>query len=220
MQVLWDVTLDIKAGETVVLLGSNGAGKTTLIKVLMGLHKSIGGIVTLENVHIENLLTHERARRGLIYMSDLACIPDLTVEDNLLLSLRKLPKRQRRIQLDRLYGDFKELFGRRTALANMLSGGQRKLLGAARAIAANPKVLLMDEPSAGLSPAAVERLIQILMDHRVSGNSKYALLLAEQNVAFLKLADRVSVLEGGRNIFNGIVSDLRKSDAMERAYFG
>jgi branched-chain amino acid transport system ATP-binding protein len=106
---------------------------------------------------------------------------------------------------------------KRGAAASSLSGGQRKMLGIAKALAADPQLLIMDEPSAGLSPLFVREVVKTLSDLRTHGLS---LLIAEQNVSFLDIADRVFVLEGGRIGFAGLVSDLRQNDALARAYFG
>jgi branched-chain amino acid transport system ATP-binding protein len=116
-----------------------------------------------------------------------------------------------------LYGAFPDLAERRRAVASSLSGGQRKMLGIAKALAAGPRVLIMDEPSAGLSPLLVQQVIEVLRRFRADGVS---LLIAEQNVAFLDLADRVFTLDGGRIGFEGTVAALHADDALRRAYFG
>ena len=128
-----------------------------------------------------------------------------------------------RTRIEELFAVFPDLAGRKRALAGALSGGQRKMLGIAKALAAGPKLLVMDEPSAGLSPLFVQQVISVLRRFRageVGGGAGLAMLIAEQNVAFLDLADRVYTLEGGRIRFEGTVAQLHADDALHRAYFG
>jgi branched-chain amino acid transport system ATP-binding protein len=119
--------------------------------------------------------------------------------------------------MEELYGDFPDLAHRRGALAGSLSGGQRKMLGIAKALASSPRLLVMDEPSAGLSPLFVGQVIDVLSRFRAAG---LAMLIAEQNIAFLDLADRVFTLDGGRIRFEGSVAELEADDSLHRTYFG
>ncbi len=167
MQVLWGVDLDVRAGETVLLLGANGAGKTTFLKSLVGLLDARHGSIRLGGEDITRMRSSDRMRRGMTYMSELA--------------------------------------------------GQRKMLGIAKALAAEPKLLVMDEPSAGLSPLFVKEVIRILSSLQGRG---LALLIAEQNIGFLEVATRVFVLEGGRIRFSGTVAEMSGNEALHRAYFG
>src|SRR5262249_26768786 len=122
-----------------------------------------------------------------------------------------------RPRLTRLYETFPALAGRRNDLAGSLSGGQRKMLSIAKALAGNPKLLVMDEPSSGLSPLLVKEVIAVLSQYTKQG---LPLLIAEQNINFLKLASRVYILAGGRIGFAGTVEELRANDALHREYFG
>ena len=217
VQVLWGAGLDVAERETVVLLGANGAGKTTLLKVLLGLMPAWDGTVRLANEDITKLRTDHRVRRGMAYMSELGVFPGLTIEENIRIGGQFAAPGVLRTRMEELFSVFPDLAGRKRTLAGSLSGGQRKMLGIAKALAAGPRVLVMDEPSAGLSPLFVQQVIAVLGRFRGSGLS---LLIAEQNVAFLDLADRVFTLEGGRIRFQGTVEALHADDALRRAYFG
>jgi len=217
LQVLWGAGLDVTERETVVLLGANGAGKTTLLKVLLGLMQAWAGTVRLGAEDITRLRTDHRVRRGMAYMSELGVFPGLTIEENIRIGGQFAAAAALRARMQELFGVFPDLAERKHVLAGSLSGGQRKMLGIAKALAAGPRVLIMDEPSAGLAPLLVQQVIEVLGRFRSSGVS---LLIAEQNVAFLHLADRVFTLEGGRIGFQGTVEALHADDALRRAYFG
>jgi branched-chain amino acid transport system ATP-binding protein len=217
VQVLWGAGLGVAEGERVVLLGSNGAGKTTLLKVLMGLLPAWRGTVRFRGEDITALRTDRRVRRGVVYMSETAGFPGLTVDENIRIGGQFLPASALRARAEELYGVFPALAERRRALASSLSGGQRKMLGVAKALAGNPRLLVMDEPSAGLSPLYVKEVIRVLAGFR---GQALSLLIAEQNVKFLELADRVYTLDGGRIGFAGSVAAMHENDALRRAYFG
>ena len=223
VQVLWGAGLSVRPAETVVLLGANGAGKTTLLKVLVGLMPAWRGSVRLDGTDITALRTDRRVRLGMSYMSELGVFPGLTIEENLRIGGQFVDRTVLRARVDELFGVFPDLAGRKRALAGSLSGGQRKMLGIAKALASGPKLLVMDEPSAGLSPLFVQQVIAVLTKFRAGGaggETGVAMLIAEQNVAFLDLADRVYTLEGGRIRFAGTVEQLHADDALHRAYFG
>jgi len=217
MQVLWGVDLDVRAGETVLLLGANGAGKTTFLKSLVGLIAVRQGAIDLAGRDITRLNSSARMRLGMTYMSELAVFPDLSVEENIRVGAQALGHPDPGARMDELYALFPVLREKRRAPASSLSGGQRKMLGIAKALAADPKLLVMDEPSAGLSPLFVKEVLRILADLRGHG---IALLIAEQNIGFLEIATRVFVLEGGRIRFSGTVAQMSDNEALRRAYFG
>jgi branched-chain amino acid transport system ATP-binding protein len=217
MQVLWGVDLDVRAGETVLLLGANGAGKTTFLKSLVGLIEARAGSIRLGGENVTRMRSSDRMRLGMTYMSELAVFPDLTVEENIRVGAQALGHPDPSARVDELYGIFPPLHEKRGAPASSLSGGQRKMLGIAKALAAEPRLLVMDEPSAGLSPLLVKEVIRILSDLRERG---LALLVAEQNIGFLEVATRVFVLEGGRIRFSGTVAEMTDNEALRRAYFG
>src|SRR5271170_1287054 len=217
MQVLWGVDLAIHDHESVVLLGANGAGKTTLLKAIMRLVELWAGRIDFAGEDITRLRTDQRVRRGIVFMSETSGFPGLTIEENVLIGAQFLPRKRARERMNELYSVFPDLAERRRALAGSLSGGQRKMLGIAKALASDPRLLVMDEPSAGLSPLFVAQVIAVLRRFRDAGLS---LLIAEQNIAFLDLADKVFTLEGGHIRFEGTVAELNADDALHRAYFG
>ena len=216
MQVLWGVDLEVADRKTVVLLGANGAGKTTLLKTLLGLVPTWRGRVTFDRADVTTLRPDRRVRRGIAYMSEIAVFPGLSIEENIRIGAQFLSKHDTRARAEELYTVFPILRERRRALASSLSGGQRKMLGIAKALAGNPRLLIMDEPSAGLSPILVKEVVAVLRRLRDGGQS---LLIAEQNIKFLELADRVYTLEGGRIGFSGTVAAMHENDALRRAYF-
>jgi branched-chain amino acid transport system ATP-binding protein len=217
MQVLWGVDLDVRAGETVLLLGANGAGKTTFLKSLVGLIDTRHGRIDLAGKDVTRMRSSDRMRLGMTYMSELAVFPDLSIEENIRVGAQALGHADPAARVDELYRIFPVLRDKRRAPASSLSGGQRKMLGIAKALAAEPQLLVMDEPSAGLSPLFVKEVIRILSDLRGHG---LALLIAEQNIGFLEVATRVFVLEGGRIRFSGTVAEMTDNEALRRAYFG
>jgi branched-chain amino acid transport system ATP-binding protein len=217
VRVLWGVDLDVGGNETVVLLGANGAGKTTLLKTLMGLIAAWQGRIGYAGVDVTRMRTDHRVRRGIVYMSEASGFPGLTVEENIKIGAQFLARGEVRARVEELYAVFPILAERRRTLASSLSGGQRKMLGIAKALAGNPRLLVMDEPSSGLAPRFVKEVASVLDQFRGHGLS---LLIAEQNIKFLDLADRVYTLEGGRIGFYGTVAAMHENDALRRAYFG
>jgi branched-chain amino acid transport system ATP-binding protein len=217
LQVLWEVDLVIHEHESVVLLGANGAGKTTLLKAIMSVVEVWAGRIDFAGEDITRLRTDQRVRRGIVFMSETSGFPGLTIEENVLIGAQFLPKNRARQRIDELYAVFPALGERRRALAGSLSGGQRKMLGIAKALVGNPRLLIMDEPSAGLSPRYVKEVIGVLAQFR---DKQLALLIAEQNVKFLVLADRVYTLDNGQIGFAGTVAAMQENDALRRAYFG
>src|ERR1700748_638740 len=205
MQVLWGVDLDVRPGETVLLLGANGAGKTTFLKSLVGLIAARQGTIRLGGTDITHLRSSDRMRLGMTYMSELAVFPDLSIEENIRVGAQALGHADPSARTEELYGIFPVLRDKRRNPASSLSGGQRKMLRLSIALAADPRLLVMDEPSAGLSPLFVNEVIRILSDLRGRG---LALLIAEQNIGFLEVATRVFVLEGGRIRFSGTVAEM------------
>lgn len=217
VQVLWRATLAVQEHETLVLLGANGAGKTTLLKVLIGLLPAWQGEIRFAGETISHLRTDLRVRRGIAFMSEIGVFPGLTIEENVRIGGHSLRAAALKSRVAELYGIFPDLQRRRGALASSLSGGQRKMLAIAKALAGKPRLLIMDEPSAGLSPLLVQDVIDVLHKARGEGLS---LLIAEQNIKFLELADRVCTLERGMVGFTGTVAELHANDALYRAYFG
>jgi branched-chain amino acid transport system ATP-binding protein len=217
LQVLWGVDLHIAERESVVLLGANGAGKTTLLKAIMSLIDVWAGRIDFANEDVTRMRADQRVRRGMVFMSETSGFPGLTIEENILIGAQFQSKARARQRMDELYAVFPALAQRRRTPAGSLSGGQRKMLGIAKALVGDPRLLVMDEPSAGLSPLYVKEVIGVLAQFRAK---ELALLIAEQNVKFLALADRVYTLDNGRIGFSGTVAAMQANDALRRAYFG
>jgi len=217
LQVLWDISLSVQPGEAVILLGANGAGKTTLLKTLAGLMPAWQGIIRLGAEDLTHVPTNRRVRQGLGFVTETGIIMNLTVEENLRVGGFHLARHALHERMTELFDEFPDLAAKRGELAGSLSGGQRKMLAVAKALMGNPHILLMDEPSAGLSPLFVKEVIALLKAHL---SPELGLLIAEQNVKFLDLATRVLVLDGGRIRFSGTVEELEQNDAVRQAYFG
>ncbi len=217
MQVLWGVDLDVAPGETVLLLGANSAGKSTLLRSLIGLLPCWQGSIRFEGEAIEHLPSEQRIRRGIAFMSELGVFPSLSIDENIALGGYFLSDAQVRQRKERLFALFPDLASKRRDAAGTLSGGQRKMLGIAKVLVAEPKLLLMDEPSSGLAPVFVKQVIEVLKSSIGSGTS---LLIAEQNVAFLQLADRGYLIDHGKVKLSGTRAELETSDAVRETYFG
>src|SRR6201990_3676213 len=144
MQVLWGVDLDVRAGETVLLLGANGAGKTTFLKSLVGLIEARQGAIQLGGQDVTRMRSSDRMRLGMTYMSELAVFPDLSIEENIRVGAQALGHANPGARLEELYGLFPVLREKRKNPASSLSGGQRKMLGIAKALAGEPQLLVLD----------------------------------------------------------------------------
>ncbi|WP_374624359.1 ABC transporter ATP-binding protein [Pandoraea sp.] len=217
MQVLWGVDMRVEPGQTVLLLGANSAGKTTLLRTLIGLLPCTGGRITLDGERIDALRPDQRIRRGIAFMSELGVFPTLTIDENIALGGYFMSDAKIRQRKEVLFELFPALASKRRAAAASLSGGQRKMLGIAKVLIAEPRLLLMDEPSSGLAPVFVKHVIDALRTAIGDGTS---LLIAEQNIAFLDLADRGYLLDHGKVRVSGSREELEASDAVRETYFG
>lgn len=217
MQVLWGIDLDVREGETVLLLGANSAGKTTLLRTIIGLLPCQGGEISFDGAPLQGLPPDQRIRRGIAFMSELGVFPSLSIAENIRLGGYFLPSAEVKRRAERLYEMFPDLAKKRRDAAASLSGGQRKMLGIAKVLVSEPKLLLMDEPSSGLAPVFVKQVIEVLKRSITGGT---ALLIAEQNVAFLALADRGFLLDGGKVRTSGTRAELEQNPAVRAAYFG
>ena len=206
VKVLWEIDLELAAGEIMLLLGANGAGKSTILRVVAGLAPCWSGRIELDGEPIQSLAPAQRMRRSIAYMSETGVFSQLTVAENLRLGGYFLGRAQARRRAEDLYTLFPDLAERRAG--RPASGGQRKMLAMAKALVAEPRLVLMDEPSAGLAPTFVKQVIDTLRVARTGGS---ALLIAEQNDAFLELGDRGALIAGGL---------LEKNDEIKAAYFG
>jgi branched-chain amino acid transport system ATP-binding protein len=207
VQVLSNVSFEVKAGTTLALLGANGAGKSTTVDAICGFAKKRSGRVLLGDRDITRLSPHEIARLGLIQVSqgrDL--FPDMTVHENLLLGEIAARGRGGSVTRSEVYSSFPVLADRSNQRAGSLSGGEQQMLAIARALLSEPKVLLLDEPTSGLAPIIVEQVVDSVKDLAQRG---LTLLLVEQNVEVaLRSADRVGVLRRGERVFYGDRTEL------------
>jgi branched-chain amino acid transport system ATP-binding protein len=201
------VTLNAGGGEIVTILGPNGAGKSTLIKAIAGLVPTLGGTVRLAGEDITHLPAHRMIHSGLAFVPQTDNVfTTLTVRENLQLAAQALARGLRATRIAEAYEFFPDLARQRALQAGRLSGGQRQMLAVARALIVAPTLLLLDEPSAGLSPKVVHDLFDRL---RVIRNGGVGIVLVEQNVrAALAIADRAYILAEGRNRIAGAARDL------------
>jgi branched-chain amino acid transport system ATP-binding protein len=212
--VLAGLSLGVETGSVVCLLGKNGVGKTTTLRTAMGLLRPHRGTVRFNGVPTADLKAYQVARRGVGYVpEDRRIFPRLTVEENLRVT-RPAKTVGEQWTLDRIYHYFPVLKDRRGQMATTMSGGQQQMLCIARALAGNPALILLDEPSEGLAPLVVEELTQLLLALK---NSGLTILLAEQNLAFARaVGDQVHVLDKGCVQFSGSFQDLSENSAMTR----
>ncbi len=214
------INLHVNDGEVVALIGANGAGKTTLLRSISGLTQISRGEISFRGERIDRLKPHEIAKRGIGHVPEGRIVfGPMTVLDNLRMGayLRK-DKAGIRADIERLCERFPILKERSNQLAESLSGGEQQMLAVARALMGRPKLLLMDEPSMGLSPIMVEMVAQIIRDIRADGLS---VLLVEQNaVMALALSDRAYVLEVGSIVLEGPAAQIAKNDLVRTAYLG
>lgn len=218
IQVLWGIDLEINEGSTVGLLGANGAGKSTLLRTIMGLLPPWEGEIRFCGERIERWDPSQRVSASISYMSEVGVISQLNVEDNLRVGGTGLTSRDLRAALKHTWEEFPMLSERRRSRADSLSGGQRKQLGLARALISKPRLLIMDEPSSGLSPLLVKEMVEILS--LVRQRHAVTILLAEQNAKVLDLVDQVAILSGGRKGFDGPIDQFRAQTDIAAQFFG
>jgi branched-chain amino acid transport system ATP-binding protein len=223
MQVLYGLTLDIRASECVALLGANGAGKTTLLRTLSGIFVRRGGTILFNGSDISKLAPHLVVRAGIGQVAEnRRLFPPLTVAENLEMGSLTLHSLQRKREVagasTLVFELFPVLWARRSQPAGTLSGGEQQMLAIGRALMGKPSVLLLDEPSTGLAPRVVEELFRALERLKAAGMT---IVLAEQNVRLaLGLADRAAVLSLGRIALVGSPTQLQENDEVKRIYLG
>ena len=219
IEVLRGVDLNVMPGETVALLGSNGAGKTTLNLPLSALVATRAGTVDFDGHRISGLHYRKVVGHGLIHVPEgRKVFPNLSVHENLDLGAFTRGRERRAQNLEKVYATFPRLKERTAQLAGTLSGGEQQMLAIGRGLMAEPRLLILDEPSLGLSPLLVEELFGLIGQLRTSG---LAVLLVEQNVGqSLDIADRAYVMENGLIRFNGTPAELLASDTLRQAYLG
>jgi branched-chain amino acid transport system ATP-binding protein len=219
VQVLRGVDLQVGQGEIVALLGSNGAGKSTLNNTVCGIYPAWAGSVQFDGQNLSTAHYREVVKAGLIQVPEgRKVFPNLSVLENLELGSFTRARERRAANLDKVFGIFPRLKERTTQLAGTMSGGEQQMLAIGRGLMAEPKLLILDEPSLGLSPLLVEEMFALIKQLHADGLS---ILLVEQNVAqSLEIASRAYVMENGAIRFSGSSQDLLSSDELRRAYLG
>ncbi|RUR67391.1 ATP-binding cassette domain-containing protein [Variovorax guangxiensis] len=219
VEVLRGVDLQVDAGEMVALLGSNGAGKSTLNKMVCGLVPTWAGSVRFDGRDLTGAHYREVVKAGLIQVPEgRKVFPNLSVLENLELGSFTRARERRAANLEKMFHIFPRLRERMTQHAGTMSGGEQQMLAIARGLMAEPVLLILDEPSLGLSPLLVEEMFTLIRELRDGG---LAVLLVEQNVGqSLEIADRAYVLENGSVRFSGKPDELLQSDELRRAYLG
>jgi len=217
MQILWGVHLSVQEGELVTLIGPNGAGKTTVVETLIGLNRKAEGSIRFQGEEILGWQPHRIFHAGLALVPERREIfPKMTVEENL--QLGALGREDNGSTLSYVHGLFPILEERKRQLAGTMSGGEQQMLAIGRALMSRPHLLILDEPSSGLSPALVTQVFTTL--ERL-GREGMTILLLEQNVRHaLELCNRGYVLENGRVVTSGSSRDLLRDEHIEKAYLG
>ena len=216
-QILFGLSLDVEQGQTLALLGRNGAGKSTTFKAIIGLAPPRTGAVRVKGRDLRGHAAYDIARAGIGFVpEDRQIFPDHTVEDNLVIAAKPGEDGQAYWSLRRVYDMLPLLEPLRNRLGGQLSGGEQQMLTVGRTLMGNPSVVLLDEPSEGLSPIMVRRVGELIRKLREIGST---IVLAEQNLHFcLGLADRAVVIDRGRNVFEGTIGELRANAEVKQRY--
>jgi branched-chain amino acid transport system ATP-binding protein len=219
-QALFNVSLEVRSGESVAVIGPNGAGKTTLLRTISKLISATSGDILMEGRSLKDVPAHEVIARGIAQVPEgRRLFARLTVDENLKMGAFLPAARSRHAErLQFVYSLFPRLQERHTQIAGTLSGGEQQMCAIGRALMSGPKLLLLDEPSAGLAPVIVQSIFELVK--RICGEG-YTVLIVEQNIRqVLKVVDRAYLLETGRIKSSGPSADLLASDEIRRAYLG
>jgi branched-chain amino acid transport system ATP-binding protein len=218
-EILRGVDLSVQSGEIVAVLGSNGAGKSTLNLTISGVTRAWDGAISFDRARIEREKPSSIVARGLIHVPEGRRIfPNMTVRENIDLGAYRRGRARRRQNRERVFAFFPRLAERQAQRAGTLSGGEQQMLAIGRGLMAEPRLLILDEPSLGLSPLMVEQLFALIKSINLEG---IALLLVEQNVIqSLELAQRAYVLDNGVFVVQGKSADIRDDPDLKQAYLG
>jgi len=213
------IAFDVEAGQVVALIGSNGAGKTTTLRTLSGLQRPAAGEVRFDGQRVDHLPAHEIVARGVAHAPEgRRLFPRMTVRENLDLGAYRRQDDEVEADVSMVYELFPILAERRAQAAGTLSGGEQQMLAIGRALMSRPRLLMLDEPSMGLSPLVMRTIFATLAELKARGTT---LLLVEQNAqAALALADRGHVLETGRIVLSGTGAELLGDEGVRKAYLG
>ncbi len=219
IEAIKGISLDVEEGQVVTLIGTNGAGKTTTLRTLSGLLRPVSGEVLFDGQRLDSLKAHDIVKLGVAHAPEGRRIfPLMTVEENLELGAYSRKGQGIAKDVDAVFERFPRLLERRSQKAGTLSGGEQQMLAIGRALMSRPRLLMLDEPSMGLSPIMIQLIFATIGELKASGTT---ILLVEQNAsAALSLADVGYVLETGRVVLSGTGSDLLKDDKVRKAYLG
>ena len=220
IQALKDVSFEVNQGEVIALIGANGAGKTTTLHTVTGLLPSKAGSIIFEGVDITKMPAHKIVEMGIAHVPEgRRVFSQLSVYENLIMgAYTRKDKKEIAENLEKVYQRFPRLRERKTQRAGTLSGGEQQMLAMGRALMSNPKMIVMDEPSMGLSPIFVNEIFDIIEKVSASGTT---VLLVEQNAKkALSIADRAYVLETGNIVLSGDAKELMNDDSIKKAYLG
>jgi len=220
LQVLWDVSFEVHAGETVALVGANGAGKSTIIKTISGLNRPKNGSIRFQDQHLEQIPPYRIIEHGIAHVPEgRRLFPEMTVQENLIMgSLSPGAKARREETMEWVFGLFPRLKEREKQMTGTLSGGEQQMVAVGRGLMALPRLIMFDEPSLGLAPILVAEIFKIIERIRQEG---VTVLIVEQNTKqTLEVCDRGYVLENGRVTLSDTGKALLNNDHVKQAYLG
>jgi branched-chain amino acid transport system ATP-binding protein len=220
VQVLWDVSFEVKEKEILVLVGANGAGKSTTLRTISGLLRPSKGSIEFDGVRLDQIPDHKTVEVGIVQVPEgRRLFPEMTVEENLIMgSLTPKAKAKRKESLQWAYSLFPRLEERRKQYARTLSGGEQQMCAVGRGLMSIPKLLMFDEPSLGLAPILVQEIFRMVQKINQEGVTVF---LVEQNVKqTLNICSRAYVLENGRILLEGSGKELLNNDYIREAYLG
>lgn len=220
LQVLWDISFEVREGEIAVLVGANGAGKSTTIKTVSSLLKPANGTITFQGKRLDLIPAHRVIEHGVAHVPEgRRLFPEMTVEENLMLgALTGEAKAKRNQTMERIYDLFPRLLERRKQPAGTLSGGEQQMAAIGRGLMSLPKLLIFDEPSLGLAPIIVSEIFKIV---EMVNKEGVTVLLVEQNVKqTLGMCDRAYVLENGRITLSGTGQEFLNNEHVKEAFLG
>ena len=222
IQALYDVYIEIGEEEIVSIIGANGAGKSSLMKSIIGLCHPQSGEVIFNGVHLEKLPSHKIVHEGVVYVPEgRKILAKMTVQDNLEMGAysRKISRRQLLDDMEEVFDIFPRLRERRKQPGGTLSGGEQQMLAIGRGLMADPKLLMLDEPSMGLAPIIVDEMFAIIK--KISDEKHLPILLVEQNAfVALEISRKCYVLENGHIVLSGTSKELQASDEIKKSYLG